>query len=71
MNSGDLILIRVWPCDELRFGLLVQQLGWREVMELQIRCRRAWWVHFPDINKMMAYDEDLIILLSEDENEHV
>ncbi len=69
MKTGDLVCIE--SAVDSRYGLLLGLVGWRDVLEYQIKTRRAWWVHFPDKDEAIAYDEDLIILLSEDDGEKI
>ena len=61
---GDLVRVAVFSYEPDEVGIIIRQLGWREMMELaHDRGKIMWDVHFPDTNETKPFAEKWLVLV--------
>ena len=61
---GDLVRVVVFSYEPEEVGIIVSQLGWREIIEVTYdRGQVMWNIHFPATNETKPYAEKWLVLV--------
>ena len=61
---GDLVRVAVFSYEPDEVGIIIRQLGWREMIEVTYdRGQVMWQVHFPDTDESKPYAEKWLVLI--------
>ena len=61
---GDLVKVSVFSYEPDEVGIIIRQLGWREIIEINYdRGQVMWEVHFPATDETKPYAEKWLVLV--------
>ena len=63
-KPGDLVRVAVFSYEPDEVGVVIRQLTWREMIEINYdKGEVMWQIHFPDTNEVKPYAEKWLVLV--------